>query len=122
MLFQLRDDVLDVIGTEEELGKLPGQDLAEGIYTLPVLKALRDPGAGPELAPLLGKPLDQPERDKAPRHRGRVDRHRRHRSPPGRRYVAEAAEAAARPARIGPRPFLVELAHGLLDDLPVVSR
>ena len=47
MLFQLRDDVLDVIGTEEELGKLPGQDLAEGIYTLPVLKALRDPGAGP---------------------------------------------------------------------------
>ena len=27
--------------------------------------ALRDPDAGPELAALLGKPLDQPERDKA---------------------------------------------------------
>jgi len=25
MLFQLRDDVLDVIGTEEDLGKLPGR-------------------------------------------------------------------------------------------------
>ena len=35
MVFQMRDDVLDVIATEAELGKAPGQDLAEGIYTLP---------------------------------------------------------------------------------------
>ena len=34
MVFQIRDDVLDVIGTEKELGKPAGQDLAEGIYTL----------------------------------------------------------------------------------------
>ena len=121
MLFQLRDDVLDVIGTEEELGKLPGQDLAEGIYTLPVLKALHDPGAGPELAPLLGKPLDQPERDKA---RSIVAA-----SPAidatvaaGRRYVAEAAEAAAALPGADLGRSLTELAHGLLDDLPVVSR
>ena len=65
MLFQLRDDILDVIATDEELGKPAGQDLAEGIYTLPVLYALADPIAGPELAPLLGQPLGQPERDKA---------------------------------------------------------
>jgi len=65
MLFQLRDDMLDVVASEEELGKPAGQDLAEGIYTLPVIAALRDPDTGPELRPLLGQPLDQPERDKA---------------------------------------------------------
>ncbi len=121
MLFQLRDDVLDVIGTEEELGKLPGQDLAEGIYTLPVLKALRDPGAGPELAPLLGKPLDQPERDKARAivaGSTAIDAT----VAAGRRYVAEAAEAAASLPGSDLGRSLVELAHGLLDDLPVVSR
>ena len=65
MIFQVRDDILDVIGTEAELGKPAGQDLAEGIYTLPVLLALADPVVGPELRPLLGQPLGQPERDKA---------------------------------------------------------
>jgi heptaprenyl diphosphate synthase len=65
MLFQLRDDVLDVLSTEEELGKPAGQDLAEGIYTLPVLVALHDTESGPELRPLLGQPLAPPERDKA---------------------------------------------------------
>ena len=121
MLFQLRDDVLDVIGTEEELGKLPGQDLAEGIYTLPVLIALADPGTGSELAPLLGRPLDQPERDKAramvaasPAVGSTVEA--------GRRYVGQAVAAArALPsAELG--RALGALAEGLLDDLPVTSR
>ena len=44
MVFQVRDDILDVIGTDAELGKPAGQDLAEGIYTLPVLLALTDSG------------------------------------------------------------------------------
>jgi heptaprenyl diphosphate synthase len=65
MVFQLRDDVLDVVGTDAELGKPAGQDLAEGIYTLPVLIALEDPETGSELGNLLGQPLEQPERDKA---------------------------------------------------------
>jgi geranylgeranyl pyrophosphate synthase len=65
MVFQLRDDILDVVATNGELGKPPGQDLAEGVYTLPVLYALADPETGPELANLLGQPLAQPERDKA---------------------------------------------------------
>jgi heptaprenyl diphosphate synthase len=120
MVFQLRDDVLDVIGTEEELGKLPGQDLAEGIYTLPVLLALRDPATGAELAPLLGRPLAQGERDNA---RAIVSG-----SPAigatvtaGRRYVQEAAAAAA--ALPGPElgRALGDLAHSLLDDLSVPS-
>jgi heptaprenyl diphosphate synthase len=65
MVFQLRDDILDVVATNGELGKPPGQDLAEGVYTLPVLHALADPEVGPELGMLLGQPLAQPERDKA---------------------------------------------------------
>ena len=65
MVFQIRDDILDVTATDGQLRKPAGQDLAEGIYTLPVLVALADPDAGPELRALLGQPLAQPERDKA---------------------------------------------------------
>jgi len=118
MIFQVRDDILDVIGSEAELGKPAGQDLAEGIYTLPVLLALADPEAGPELSPLLGQPLGQPERDKA------------------RSIVAESgaigesvgvarmyAEQASAAAGSGPSHDLAVgftyLAHSLVDDLPV---
>ncbi len=65
MVFQIRDDILDVVGTQETLGKPPGQDLVEGIYNLPVIYALSDPDAGPELRSLLGRPVASPERDKA---------------------------------------------------------
>jgi geranylgeranyl pyrophosphate synthase len=65
MVFQLRDDILDITATEGELLKPAGQDLAEGIYTLPALVALADPKTGPELEALLGQPLGQPEREKA---------------------------------------------------------
>lgn len=65
MVFQIRDDVLDIVATESELGKPPGQDLAEGIYTLPVQRALADPLVGPRLRELLGHPLSQTEREEA---------------------------------------------------------
>ena len=65
MVFQIRDDILDVIGTQAALGKPAGQDLAEGVYTLPVLIALDDPVLGAELRPLLGQPLAPAERDRA---------------------------------------------------------
>ena len=117
MVFQLRDDVLDVVATDAELGKPAGQDLAEGIYTLPVLLALADPATGPELHGMLGQPLAQPERDKA---KAMVAA-----SPGiaatvavGRRYVDEAAAATgglrSRPLAEG----LVRLAHALLEGLP----
>lgn len=60
-VFQIRDDVMDVISTERELGKPPGQDLAEGIYTLPVLRALKDAAVAPRLLELLGRPLSPNE-------------------------------------------------------------
>jgi geranylgeranyl pyrophosphate synthase len=117
MLFQLRDDVLDVVASEEELGKPAGQDLAEGIYTLPVLYALRDPEAGRELRPLLGRPLQQPERDKA---RAIVAGSPAIAATLGvARDYAQDAEAAARavPGE-GMGTILAELAHSLLDDIP----
>ena len=117
MLFQVRDDILDVVGTEEELGKPAGQDLAEGIYTLPVLLALADPTVGPELRPLLGQPLGQPERDKAraivatsPAIAASVAA--------GKRYAAQAAEAARALPDAGLRSGLARLAESLLQGLP----
>ncbi|HVL02939.1 MAG TPA: polyprenyl synthetase family protein [Acidimicrobiales bacterium] len=61
MAFQIVDDVLDVVATEEQLGKPAGNDLAEGVYTLPVIRALAAPGGAPELASLLGRPLGPAE-------------------------------------------------------------
>jgi len=40
MAFQVVDDVLDFIGTEEELGKPVGSDLAQGTLTLPAMLIL----------------------------------------------------------------------------------
>src|SRR4051794_38218722 len=45
MAFQIVDDVLDLVATEDELGKPAGHDLVEGVYTLPVLRTLRADGA-----------------------------------------------------------------------------
>jgi heptaprenyl diphosphate synthase len=41
MGFQIVDDILDFSGQGEETGKPPGSDLSQGIYTLPVVLALR---------------------------------------------------------------------------------
>ena len=65
MVYQLRDDVLDVIAVDNQLGKPAGQDLAEGIYNLPTLVALRDEKVGEELRSVLGSPLDDAERERA---------------------------------------------------------
>jgi heptaprenyl diphosphate synthase len=51
--FQLSDDIMDVISTERELGKEPGVDMKEGVYTLPVLHALQHGEQAEELAEIL---------------------------------------------------------------------
>jgi len=62
MVFQIRDDLLDLAGTPTELGgKEPGRDIAEGVYTLPVLLAMEDEDTGPELRSLLGRPVTPSE-------------------------------------------------------------
>jgi heptaprenyl diphosphate synthase len=41
LAFQLSDDIMDITSSQLELGKEPGTDLREGVYTIPVLHALR---------------------------------------------------------------------------------
>ena len=63
LAFQVVDDILDVIATDEDLGKPSGHDIAEGIYNLPVIRALAD--GAPDLRPLLGGPIAGDELDRA---------------------------------------------------------
>ncbi|MET0895243.1 MAG: polyprenyl synthetase family protein [Acidimicrobiia bacterium] len=58
MCFQVVDDILDLTSSDEALGKHAGQDLLEGVYTLPVIYALRDDA---RLRDRLGRPLDADE-------------------------------------------------------------
>jgi heptaprenyl diphosphate synthase len=62
MCFQIVDDVLDLSSTDDALGKHAGQDLLEGIYTLPVIYMVRE---SDELRELLGGPLDTEQLDAA---------------------------------------------------------
>ena len=52
MVFQITDDVLDLIASEEFLGKPAGSDIGEGTFTLPVLLAAEGPD-GDRIAELL---------------------------------------------------------------------
>ncbi len=54
--FQVADDLLDLTASEEELGKPPGTDLRDGVYTLPVIYAV-------ELEPSLSERLGTPAVD-----------------------------------------------------------
>ena len=53
MAYQLSDDIMDITASQIELGKEPGQDLREGVYTLPVLHALAHDEHRDELARIL---------------------------------------------------------------------
>ena len=57
LVFQMTDDVLDVVATDQYLGKPSGSDVTEGTFTLPVLYTLAGP-AGTEVRDLLqgGRP------------------------------------------------------------------
>ena len=60
LVFQMTDDVLDLIADEAFLGKTAGSDIGEGVYTLPVLYAADGP-SGSEIRGLLsgGAPTDR---------------------------------------------------------------
>jgi heptaprenyl diphosphate synthase len=113
MAFQIVDDVLDVIATDEQLGKPAGHDIAEGIYNLPVIHALAELDGA--LGPLLGRPISGADLDTA-RHLVRgssgVDRS----IDLARTYIVQAV-AALEP--LGDTPSAVALAgaanHLLLD-------
>lgn len=117
MVFQIRDDILDLIGTDEELGKPAGQDLVEGVYTLPVIRALHEPDLADELHALLGRPLDIPERDKA-REIVRSSQGVTAAVDLARGYAAEAEEALSEMDANPVRDALAGSAHRLVDSIP----
>jgi heptaprenyl diphosphate synthase len=57
IVFQVTDDALDLVATEDFLGKPAGSDIREGVFTLPVLYALEGPD-GDQVRDLLsgGRP------------------------------------------------------------------
>ena len=66
MAFQVVDDILDVVATDEQLGKPAGHDLIEGVYTLPVIRTLANgETSGARLAELLGRVLSEDEMHEA---------------------------------------------------------
>jgi len=117
MVFQIRDDILDVVSSEAELGKEVGQDMERGVYTLPVLRTLSDSDVGPELASLLGRPLDKTKRDKA---RDIVASSGGIASAIGacRRYADQAAAAASTLSSRATGTALGRLGHVMVDDIP----
>jgi heptaprenyl diphosphate synthase len=55
MAYQIRDDLLDLLGTEKQIGKPPGSDIKQGNITLPVLLALKDGTIRDELLREIGQ-------------------------------------------------------------------
>ena len=53
MAFQLSDDIMDITSSQLELGKEPGTDIREGVYTVPVLHALHHSEHRDELRRIL---------------------------------------------------------------------
>ncbi|HEV1992015.1 MAG TPA: polyprenyl synthetase family protein [Candidatus Dormibacteraeota bacterium] len=53
LAFQIADDVLDYMGSEDEIGKRIGQDIAEGFATLPLMLAKYDKTVVSRLEKLL---------------------------------------------------------------------
>jgi heptaprenyl diphosphate synthase len=53
LAFQLSDDIMDLTSDQATLGKEPGVDIKEGVYTLPVIYALRASARREELEDLL---------------------------------------------------------------------
>ncbi len=64
MVYQLRDDVVDFVADAHGGSILTGQDVAGGLYNLPTIFALRDPIIGEELRGILGRELNDVERER----------------------------------------------------------
>ena len=117
MIYQLRDDILDVVATDNELGKPAGQDLAEGIYNLPTIFALRDANVGDELRGVLGAVLDDEDRERARKLVVATDGIERTIAS-AETYLAQSHLALAKLPSEPLRRGFASLIESLLEDLP----
>ena len=117
MVYQLRDDILDLTATDNQLGKPAGQDLAEGIYNLPTLFAFNDASVGEELRGMLGRPLDDDERERARKLVVATDGIERTIAA-AKRYLDLSHEALWVVPSAGLRVGFTKLIASLLEDLP----
>jgi len=116
MVFQIVDDILDVVATDEELGKPAGNDLVEGVYTLPVIRALAESEA---LRKLLGAPLERHEVEEA-RALVRANGSVAAAVDVARGYAAESVRALGRVGGTGPVvDALATLGDHLIENIPV---
>lgn len=53
MAFQITDDILDIVASSEQLGKPAGNDIVQGMVTLPVIRALAVSEQKEELAEIV---------------------------------------------------------------------
>ena len=111
LAFQLSDDIMDLTASQLELGKEPGVDLKEGVYTLPVLHALEHSpaprGAGPDPRHRRARRAPRP---RARDRRGRgLDRAR----PAGRPRRGRARGRARRTTPVGARAACIGAARAL---------
>ena len=56
MAFQITDDLLDIMETSEQIGKPAGNDIRQGIVTLPVIRALTGSADAKELREIVTDP------------------------------------------------------------------
>ncbi len=120
MIFQLRDDILDMTAIDGQLGKPAGQDLAEGIYTLPAIRAMADPVVGEQIRALLGRPLTDDEREVARQAVVATDGVA-YTMTAAQAFYAKANEALAQLSDIELVEGLSRLMTALLEDLPLVE-
>jgi heptaprenyl diphosphate synthase len=115
VVFQLADDVLDLVATESFLGKPSGSDIFEGTFTLPVLYALTSPD-GDRIRELLGGGRPYPAEHVAEvidlvRSGGHVDRVLDETD----QHLAQAAQAAEAMDNPQVTPILTSLSGYLVD-------
>ncbi len=111
MCYQVVDDVLDLTTTDDHLGKPAGQDLLEGVYTLPVIYAV---SSSDGLRAMLGSPLDPEKLERArllATSNGAVDAA----IAVARDHAAKAGEALS--GAVGLEPAVVAQMCRLVDDL-----
>ena len=119
MAFQIVDDVLDVVATDEQLGKPAGHDMAEGIYTLPVIFAIAaGDDTAVELRELLGHPLTETAEIERARKLVKASSGIDEAIEVARRHGVEAASALASLSPSDAAEHLAAAATELVDTLP----